>query len=85
MNMTITDQDAQAAIANLNILYGAAASVQPSGLVPEAAKAQSEAVQNAAVAIQGFIQKTREPVVASDNFTAPVVEPDPPTKAVKSK
>jgi hypothetical protein len=92
MNMTITDQDAQSAIANLNILYGAASAVPPSGLVPEAAKAQAEAVQNAAVGIQEFVQKTREPVVASDNFTAPIVggggklEHAPPeTKAAKSK
>jgi hypothetical protein len=85
MNMTTTDQEATAAIANLNILYGAATSVQQSGLVPEAAKAQADAIQNAAMGIQGFVQRTQEPVVASDNFAAPVVEPDPPTKAAKSK
>lgn len=70
-------------MASLNTLFRAAMAAQPSGLVPEAAKVQTDKINEEGQALADFISRTVAPSVSS-NLSEPVeVMEDPPKQAVK--
>ena len=74
MNIPMTEEQAQGAMESLNIVYRAAQSAMPSGLVAEAQKVQADGINEAATVVAKFIQATVEPAVSSNIQPVEVVE-----------